>query len=159
MCNLTRLMISLLILAKVLQALESAGVFTSGGLVKDKVLFWSTEVGRTSFVRQLEPDKAYRYKPRNQHTIKLMSLLLAFVCHETSTTGSQETSRSCNWTSPEVKSRAQLLSSQNKLLFKSHNLRISEAYDDIIPPQPVDPRKRIDGVVFDCWARFLKPTN
>ncbi|CAA7030254.1 unnamed protein product [Microthlaspi erraticum] len=42
--------------AKVLQALESAGVFTSGGLVKDKVLFCSTEVGRTSFVRQLEPD-------------------------------------------------------------------------------------------------------
>ncbi|KFK39503.1 hypothetical protein AALP_AA3G252200 [Arabis alpina] len=42
--------------AKVLQALESAGVFTSGGLVKDKVLFCSTEIGRTSFVRQLEPD-------------------------------------------------------------------------------------------------------
>ncbi|KAJ4894248.1 Peroxisome biogenesis protein 22 [Raphanus sativus] len=42
--------------AKVLQALETAGVFTSGGLVKDKVLFCSTEMGRTSFVRQLEPD-------------------------------------------------------------------------------------------------------
>ncbi|KAJ4868704.1 Peroxisome biogenesis protein 22 [Raphanus sativus] len=42
--------------AKVLQALETAGVFTSGGLVKDKVLFCSTEIGRTSFVRQLEPD-------------------------------------------------------------------------------------------------------
>ncbi|CAN8268823.1 unnamed protein product [Cochlearia groenlandica] len=42
--------------AKVLQALESAGVFTSGYLVKDKVLFCSTEIGRTSFVRQLEPD-------------------------------------------------------------------------------------------------------
>ncbi|XP_010532485.1 PREDICTED: peroxisome biogenesis protein 22-like isoform X2 [Tarenaya hassleriana] len=42
--------------SKVLQALESAGVFTSGGLVKDKVLFCSTEIGRTSFVRQLEPD-------------------------------------------------------------------------------------------------------
>ncbi|CAH8261361.1 unnamed protein product [Arabidopsis lyrata] len=42
--------------AKVLQALENAGVFTSGGLVKDKVLFCSTEIGRTSFVRQLEPD-------------------------------------------------------------------------------------------------------
>ncbi|XP_059449385.1 peroxisome biogenesis protein 22 isoform X2 [Corylus avellana] len=41
---------------KVLQALEDAGVFTSGGLVKDKVLFCSTENGRTSFVRQLEPD-------------------------------------------------------------------------------------------------------
>ncbi|KAM7271919.1 hypothetical protein ACFE04_031133 [Oxalis oulophora] len=39
----------------VLAALENAGVFTSG-LVKDKVLFCSTENGRTSFVRQLEPD-------------------------------------------------------------------------------------------------------
>ncbi|XP_022895133.1 peroxisome biogenesis protein 22 [Olea europaea var. sylvestris] len=41
---------------KVLLALEDAGIFTSGGLVKDKVLFSSTEIGRTSFVRQLEPD-------------------------------------------------------------------------------------------------------
>ncbi|XP_071723210.1 peroxisome biogenesis protein 22 [Rutidosis leptorrhynchoides] len=40
----------------VLVALENAGVFTSGGLVKEKVLFCSTENGRTSFVRQLEPD-------------------------------------------------------------------------------------------------------
>ncbi|KAK6919395.1 hypothetical protein RJ641_015299 [Dillenia turbinata] len=42
--------------SKVLLALEEAGVFTSGGLVKDKVLFCSTETGRSSFVRQLEPD-------------------------------------------------------------------------------------------------------
>ncbi|CAH9071412.1 unnamed protein product [Cuscuta epithymum] len=41
---------------KVLLALEDAEVFTSGGFVKDKVLFCSTEIGRTSFVRQLEPD-------------------------------------------------------------------------------------------------------
>lgn len=41
---------------KVIAALEDAGVFTSGGLIKDKVLFCSTENGRTSFVRQLEPD-------------------------------------------------------------------------------------------------------
>ncbi|XP_076958781.1 peroxisome biogenesis protein 22-like [Bidens hawaiensis] len=41
---------------RVLTALENAGVFTSGGLVKDKVLFCSTDIGRTSFVRQLEPD-------------------------------------------------------------------------------------------------------
>ncbi|KAJ9549129.1 hypothetical protein OSB04_021672 [Centaurea solstitialis] len=40
---------------KVLTALENAGIF-SGGLVKDKVLFCSTEIGRMSFVRQLEPD-------------------------------------------------------------------------------------------------------
>lgn len=42
---------------RVLLALEEAGVFTSGGLlVRDKVLFCSTENGRSSFVRQLEPD-------------------------------------------------------------------------------------------------------
>nr|XP_043613036.1 peroxisome biogenesis protein 22 isoform X1 [Erigeron canadensis] len=41
---------------KALSALENAGIFTSGGLVKDKVLFCSTDIGRTSFVRQLEPD-------------------------------------------------------------------------------------------------------
>ncbi|KAJ4975756.1 hypothetical protein NE237_000862 [Protea cynaroides] len=41
---------------KVLFALENAGIFRSGGLVKDKVLFCSIENGRTSFVRQLEPD-------------------------------------------------------------------------------------------------------
>ncbi|XP_068668421.1 peroxisome biogenesis protein 22-like isoform X2 [Aristolochia californica] len=41
---------------RVLSALENAGVFTSGGLIRDKVLFCSKENGRTSFVRQLEPD-------------------------------------------------------------------------------------------------------
>ncbi|XP_068639212.1 peroxisome biogenesis protein 22 [Aristolochia californica] len=41
---------------KILSALENAGVFTSGGLIKDKVLFCSKENGRMSFVRQLEPD-------------------------------------------------------------------------------------------------------
>ncbi|CAM8955847.1 unnamed protein product [Rhodiola kirilowii] len=40
----------------VIMALTDAGIFTSGGLVKDKVLFCSTENGRSSFVRQLEPD-------------------------------------------------------------------------------------------------------
>ncbi|KAF8769237.1 hypothetical protein HU200_006743 [Digitaria exilis] len=39
-----------------LMALESAGLFRTGGLMKEKVLFCSTEVGRTSFVRQLEAD-------------------------------------------------------------------------------------------------------
>ncbi|XP_062185295.1 peroxisome biogenesis protein 22-like [Phragmites australis] len=39
-----------------LMALESAGIFRTGGLMKEKVLFCSTEVGRTSFVRQLEAD-------------------------------------------------------------------------------------------------------
>ncbi|XP_073003253.1 peroxisome biogenesis protein 22 [Typha latifolia] len=41
---------------KVLSALSDAGVFMSGSLIKDKVLFCSTENGRISFVRQLEPD-------------------------------------------------------------------------------------------------------
>ncbi|KAG6589179.1 Peroxisome biogenesis protein 22 [Cucurbita argyrosperma subsp. argyrosperma] len=41
---------------KVIVALEDAGVFTSGDMIKDKVLFCSTESGRRSFVRQLEPD-------------------------------------------------------------------------------------------------------
>ncbi|KAL6651604.1 hypothetical protein ACP70R_010529 [Stipagrostis hirtigluma subsp. patula] len=39
-----------------LMALESAGLFRPGGLMKEKVLFCSSEVGRTSFVRQLEAD-------------------------------------------------------------------------------------------------------
>ncbi|KAG8066673.1 hypothetical protein GUJ93_ZPchr0004g40333 [Zizania palustris] len=39
-----------------LMALESAGLFKTGGLMKEKVLFCSSEVGRTSFVRQLEAD-------------------------------------------------------------------------------------------------------
>ncbi|CAH8356862.1 unnamed protein product [Eruca vesicaria subsp. sativa] len=50
------------------------------------------------------------------------------------------------FTSLEAKSRAQLLSSHSNLLFKSRNLRLSEAYDDIIP-RPVDPKRRLDGVV------------
>ncbi|EPS70939.1 hypothetical protein M569_03816 [Genlisea aurea] len=40
----------------IIAALEDAGFFAAGGLVKDKVLFCSTENGRMSFVRQLEPD-------------------------------------------------------------------------------------------------------
>ncbi|XP_075656748.1 peroxisome biogenesis protein 22-like isoform X1 [Castanea sativa] len=41
---------------RVLLALENSGLFKSGGLMKDKVLFCSTDNGRLSFVRQLEPD-------------------------------------------------------------------------------------------------------
>ncbi|XP_010931261.1 peroxisome biogenesis protein 22 isoform X2 [Elaeis guineensis] len=41
---------------RVLSALKDAGVFMSGGLMSDKVLFCSTENGRSSFVRQLESD-------------------------------------------------------------------------------------------------------
>nr|XP_009401185.1 PREDICTED: peroxisome biogenesis protein 22-like isoform X2 [Musa acuminata subsp. malaccensis] len=41
---------------KVLSALENAGIFQNGSLIKDKVLFCSTDIGRKSFVRQLEAD-------------------------------------------------------------------------------------------------------
>ncbi|KAK9106393.1 hypothetical protein Syun_022404 [Stephania yunnanensis] len=41
---------------RILFALEEAGLFRTGGLMKDKVLFCSTQSGRSSFVRQLEPD-------------------------------------------------------------------------------------------------------
>ncbi|KAK8934917.1 Peroxisome biogenesis protein 22 [Platanthera zijinensis] len=41
---------------RVLSAMESAGLFVSGGLTRDKVLFCSTENGRISFVRQIEAD-------------------------------------------------------------------------------------------------------
>ncbi|KAM7492329.1 hypothetical protein LguiA_035250 [Lonicera macranthoides] len=54
---------------KVLLALEVAGVFTSTGLVKDKVLFCSTENGRTSFVRQLEPDWHIDTNPEIVHQL------------------------------------------------------------------------------------------
>lgn len=41
---------------KVISALDAVGVFTTGGMNRNKVLFCSTESGRSSFVRQLEPD-------------------------------------------------------------------------------------------------------
>ncbi|XP_078437132.1 peroxin 22 [Wolffia australiana] len=41
---------------RIISALGDAGVFTSCGLNGEKVLFCSTENGRASFVRQLEPD-------------------------------------------------------------------------------------------------------
>ncbi|EYU24808.1 hypothetical protein ABFS82_13G019500 [Erythranthe guttata] len=54
---------------KVILALEEAGIFTSGGLVKDKVLFCSTENGRSSFVRQLEPDWHIDSNPEIVHQL------------------------------------------------------------------------------------------
>ncbi|XP_038996003.1 peroxisome biogenesis protein 22-like [Hibiscus syriacus] len=60
----------------VLLALENAGIFTSGGLVKDKVLFCSTENGRTSFVRQLEPDWHIDTNP------EIVSQLARFIKHQ-----------------------------------------------------------------------------
>ncbi|XP_020599083.1 peroxisome biogenesis protein 22 [Phalaenopsis equestris] len=41
---------------RVLSALENNGLFGSGGLTRDKILFCSTENGRISFVRQIEAD-------------------------------------------------------------------------------------------------------
>ncbi|XP_020702874.1 peroxisome biogenesis protein 22 isoform X2 [Dendrobium catenatum] len=41
---------------RVLSAMENAGLFGSGGLNRDKVLFCGTENGRISFVRQIESD-------------------------------------------------------------------------------------------------------
>ncbi|ONK79794.1 uncharacterized protein A4U43_C01F10140 [Asparagus officinalis] len=41
---------------RVLLALDGAGLFATGALTKDRVLFCSTDMGRSSFVRQLEPD-------------------------------------------------------------------------------------------------------
>ncbi|KAM3370476.1 hypothetical protein ACQJBY_018041 [Aegilops geniculata] len=54
---------------KVLSALSEAGLFTSGSLVREKVLFCSTEIGRTSFVRQLEPDWHIDSSPEIVHQL------------------------------------------------------------------------------------------
>ncbi|KAG0620017.1 hypothetical protein M758_4G182600 [Ceratodon purpureus] len=40
----------------VMEALDAVGLFSDAKLSREKVLFCSTETGRTSFVRQLEPD-------------------------------------------------------------------------------------------------------
>ncbi|XP_028785633.1 peroxisome biogenesis protein 22 [Neltuma alba] len=63
---------------RVLVALEEAGVFTSGGLVKDKVLFCSTEHGRSSFVRQLEPDW---HIDRNPEIISQLARFIKYELH------------------------------------------------------------------------------
>lgn len=54
---------------KVISALTEAGLFAGGGLIKDKVLFCSTENGRTSFVRQLEPDWHIDTSPEIVHQL------------------------------------------------------------------------------------------
>nr|XP_010931840.1 peroxisome biogenesis protein 22 isoform X3 [Elaeis guineensis] len=56
---------------KVLSALNDAGVFTTNGLVRDKVLFCSTENGRISFVRQLEPDWHIDTNPEIIHQLAI----------------------------------------------------------------------------------------
>ncbi|KAL6843992.1 hypothetical protein ACP4OV_025665 [Aristida adscensionis] len=59
---------------KVLSALTEAGLFASGGLMKDKVLFCSTENGRTSFVRQLEPDWHIDTSPEIVHQLAVYQI-------------------------------------------------------------------------------------
>ncbi|CAL5029868.1 unnamed protein product [Urochloa decumbens] len=54
---------------KVLSSLSEAGLFANGALIKDKVLFCSTENGRTSFVRQLEPDWHIDTSPEIVHQL------------------------------------------------------------------------------------------
>uniref|UniRef100_A0A1D1YU36 Peroxisome biogenesis protein 22 n=1 Tax=Anthurium amnicola TaxID=1678845 RepID=A0A1D1YU36_9ARAE len=54
---------------RVLAALENAGLFNTGGLIKEKVLFCSTENGRSSFVRQLEPDWHIDTNPEVVYTL------------------------------------------------------------------------------------------
>ncbi|WOG98799.1 hypothetical protein DCAR_0418144 [Daucus carota subsp. sativus] len=74
---------------KVLVALEDAGIFTSGGIIKDKVLFCSTETGRTSFVRQLEPDL---HIDTNPEIIQQLSRFIRHQLHIASVKPEQPTS-------------------------------------------------------------------
>ncbi|KAL6651445.1 hypothetical protein ACP70R_010370 [Stipagrostis hirtigluma subsp. patula] len=59
---------------KVLSALSEAGLFASAGLMKDKILFCSTENGRTSFVRQLEPDWHIDTSPEIVHQLAVYQI-------------------------------------------------------------------------------------
>ncbi|CAM6041838.1 unnamed protein product [Sphagnum compactum] len=56
----------------VLAALDCVGFFTVPGTNRNKVLFCSTEAGRSSFVRQLEPD---------WHVDILRDTIAGFCCH------------------------------------------------------------------------------
>ncbi|KAJ6792730.1 putative peroxisome biogenesis protein 22 isoform X2 [Iris pallida] len=63
---------------RVLSALNDAGLFTTGGLTREKVLFCSTENGRTSFVRQLEPDW---HIDSNHEIIHQLSRFIKYLLH------------------------------------------------------------------------------
>ncbi|WOL18811.1 peroxisome biogenesis protein 22-like [Canna indica] len=65
---------------RVLSALDDSGVFISGGLVRDKVLFCSTENGRISFVRQLEPDW---HMDTNAEIIHQLTRFIKYLLHVT----------------------------------------------------------------------------
>eukprot|EP00250_Pteridium_aquilinum_P014907 c22276_g2_i1 orf=233-1069(+) len=64
--------------ANALTALETVGLFSVGGLNRNKVLFCSTEAGRTSFVRQLEPDW---HVDTSMETISQLSRFIRYELH------------------------------------------------------------------------------
>ncbi|XP_020242493.1 peroxisome biogenesis protein 22-like [Asparagus officinalis] len=61
---------------RVLLALDGAGLFATGALTKDRVLFCSTDMGRSSFVRQLEPDWHV------DSNLEIVSQLARFIRHQ-----------------------------------------------------------------------------
>ncbi|KAJ6807083.1 putative peroxisome biogenesis protein 22 isoform X2 [Iris pallida] len=63
---------------RVILALNDAGLFTTGGLTSEKVLFCSTENGRSSFVRQLEPDW---HIDTNPEIIHQLSRFIKYLLH------------------------------------------------------------------------------
>ncbi|CAD5187341.1 unnamed protein product [Musa acuminata subsp. malaccensis] len=65
---------------RVLSALDDSGVFTAGGLIRDKVLFCGTENGRISFVRQLEPDW---HVDTNAEIIHQLTRFIKYLLHVT----------------------------------------------------------------------------
>ncbi|KAL8100635.1 peroxisome biogenesis protein 22-like [Apium graveolens] len=82
----------------VLSALEKSGLLGPGGLMKEKVLFCSTGNGRSSFVRQLEPDWHIDKDP------DILSPLSRFVKNVllVAPTGSSYSSRSSIFTSTSL---------------------------------------------------------
>ncbi|KAG6470264.1 hypothetical protein ZIOFF_071329 [Zingiber officinale] len=88
---------------RVLSALENSGIFLYSGLIKDKVLFCSTETGRTSFVRQLESDW---HVDSNLDIISQLSISYYF--HVTLEVRNvwKLISNSCSWQSDDVISSA-----------------------------------------------------
>lgn len=64
--------------ANALTALESVGLFSVAGFNRNKVLFCSTEAGKTSFVRQLEPDW---HVDTSMETISQLSRFIRYELH------------------------------------------------------------------------------
>lgn len=85
---------------RVLLALENTGLFKNGGLIKDKVLFCSTDNGRLSFVRQLEPDW---HVDTNPDTLSQLAKFIRFQLY-ISPSGSSLTSESNIFNSKSLES-------------------------------------------------------